>query len=103
MFEEIVMCYCLLYFGYVFFSEGYVVVYYGYMWVEVFIVDVVEVFMEVSGGFYDEEVGECLVKYLFLVWNVMDFVEVYCKFWGCDVKVDVFMCDRGFFFLENKN
>lgn len=103
MLEEIVMCYCLFYFGYVFLGEGYVVVYYGYMWVEVFIVDVVEVFMEVLGGFYDKEVGDCLVKYLFVVCNVMDLVEVYCKFCGCDVKVDVLMCDCGFFiFKESK-
>jgi len=48
------------------------------------------------GGFYDKEVGDRLVKYLFAVRNAMDPAEAYRKFRGRDAKVDALMRDRGF-------
>jgi len=101
--EEIVMRHRSPHFGHVFSSEGYAAAYYGYMWAEVLTADTAEAFMEAPGGFYDEEVGERLVKYLFSVRNAMDPAEAYRKFRGRDAKVDALMRDRGFPLPENKN
>ena len=101
--EEIVMRHRSPHFGHVFSSEGYAAAYYGYMWAEVLTADAAEAFMEAPGGFYDEEVGERLVKYLFSVRNAMDPAEAYRKFRGRDAKVDALMRDRGFPLPENKN
>ena len=73
------------------------------MWAEVLTADAAEAFMEAPGGFYDEEVGERLVKYLFSVRNAMDPAEAYRKFRGRDAKVDALMRDRGFPLPESKN
>lgn len=94
--EEIVMRHRSPHFGHVFSSEGYAAAYYGYMWAEVLTADAAEAFMEAPGGFYDKEVGDRLVKYLFSVRNAMDPAEAYRKFRGRDAKVDALMRDRGF-------
>ena len=101
--EEIVMRHRSPHFGHVFSSEGYAAAYYCYMWAEVLTAYAAEAFMEAPGGFYDEEVGERLVKYLFSVRNAMDPAEAYRKFRGRDAKVDALMRDRGFPLPENKN
>jgi peptidyl-dipeptidase Dcp len=94
--EEIVMRHRSPHFGHVFSGEGYAAAYYGYMWAEVLTADAAEAFMEAPGGFYDKEVGDRLVKYLFAVRNAMDPAEAYRKFRGRDAKVDALMRDRGF-------
>ena len=58
--------------------------------------DAAEAFAEAPGGFYDEDVAERLVDYLFSVRNAMDPAEAYRKFRGRDAKVDALMRDRGF-------
>jgi peptidyl-dipeptidase Dcp len=83
-------------FGHIFSSEGYASSYYGYMWAEVLTSDAAEAFAEAPGGFYDKEVGERLVKYLFSIRNAMDPAEAYRKFRGRDAKVEALMRDRGF-------
>jgi peptidyl-dipeptidase Dcp len=94
--EEIVMRHRSPHFGHVFSGEGYAAAYYGYMWAEVLTADAAEAFMEAPGGFYDKEVGDRLVKYLFSVRNAMDPAEAYRKFRGRDAEVDALMRDRGF-------
>ncbi|WP_414829469.1 M3 family metallopeptidase [Alteromonas sp. H39] len=94
--EEIVMRHRSPHFGHVFSGEGYAAAYYGYMWAEVLTADAAEAFAEAPGGFYDEELGDRLVKYLFSVRNAMDPAEAYRKFRGRDAKVDALMRDRGF-------
>ena len=94
--EEVVMRHRTTHFGHIFSSEGYAAAYYGYMWAEVLTSDAAEAFAEAPGGFYDEEVGARLVKYLFSVRNAMDPAEAYRKFRGRDAKVEALMRDRGF-------
>ena len=101
--EEIVMRHRTPHFGHVFSGEGYAAAYYGYMWAEVLTADASEAFMEAPGGFYDKEVGDRLVKYLFSVRNAMDPAEAYRKFRGRDAKVDALMRDRGFPIPEDKS
>jgi len=100
--EEVVMRHRTTHFGHIFSGEGYAAAYYGYMWAEVLTSDAAEAFAEAPGGFYDEEVGERLVKYLFAVRNAMDPEEAYRKFRGRDAKVEALMRDRGFP-IESKN
>lgn len=94
--EEIVMRHRSPHFGHVFSGEGYAAAYYGYMWAEVLTADASEAFAQAPGGFYDEEVGDRLVKYLFSVRNAMDPAEAYRKFRGRDANVEALMRDRGF-------
>ena len=94
--EEIVMRHRSPHFGHVFSGEGYAAAYYGYMWAEVLTADAAEAFADAPGGFYDKELSERLVKYLFSVRNAMDPAEAYRKFRGRDAKVDALMRDRGF-------
>ncbi|WP_419146859.1 M3 family metallopeptidase [Pseudoalteromonas 'SMAR'] len=94
--EEIVMRHRTTHFGHVFSGEGYSAGYYGYLWAEVLTSDAAEAFAEAPGGFYDEDVAERLVDYLFSVRNAMDPAEAYRKFRGRDAKVDALMRDRGF-------
>ena len=94
--EEIVMRHRSPHFGHIFSGEGYAAAYYGYMWAEVLTADAAEAFMEAPGGFYDKELADRLVKYLFSVRNAMDPAEAYRKFRGRDAKVDALMRDRGF-------
>lgn len=94
--EEIVMRHRSTHFGHIFSGEGYAAAYYGYMWAEVLTSDAAEAFAEAPGGFYDKEVGERLVKYLFAVRNAMDPADAYRAFRGRDAKVEALMRDRGF-------
>lgn len=94
--EEIVMRHRSPHFGHVFSGEGYATAYYGYMWADVLTADATEAFEEAPGGFYDKELADRLVKYLFAPRNSMDPAEAYRKFRGRDPKIDALMRDRGF-------
>ncbi|MEP1382728.1 MAG: M3 family metallopeptidase [Paraglaciecola sp.] len=94
--EEVVMRHRSTQFGHVFSSEGYSSGYYGYMWAEVLTSDAAEAFAEAPGGFYDKEVSDKLVKYLFSIRNAMAPEEAYRLFRGRDAKVEALMRDRGF-------
>ena len=83
-------------FGHVFSGEGYATAYYGYMWADVLTADASEAFKEAPGGFYDKEISDKLVKYLFAPRNSMDPAEAYRQFRGRDAKIEALMRDRGF-------
>ena len=83
-------------FGHVFSGEGYATAYYGYMWADVLTADAAEAFQEAPGGFYDKEVAQRLVKYLFEPRNSMDPAEAYRLFRGRDAQKEALMRDRGF-------
>ncbi|KXI29303.1 M3 family metallopeptidase [Paraglaciecola hydrolytica] len=93
---EMVMRHRSTQFGHVFSGEGYSAGYYGYMWAEVLTSDAAEAFAQAPGGFYDKEMSEKLVKYLFEIRNAMDPAEAYRLFRGRDAKVEALMRDRGF-------
>jgi len=94
--KELVMRHRTPQFGHVFSGEGYATAYYGYMWADVLTADAAEAFKESPGGFYDEEMSEKLVKYLFEPRNAMDPADAYRKFRGRDAKMEALMRDRGF-------
>jgi peptidyl-dipeptidase Dcp len=94
--DEIVMRHRSPHFGHVFSGEGYATGYYGYIYAEVLTSDAAEAFEEAPGGYYDQEMGEKLVKYLFAPRNAIDPAEAYRLFRGRDAKVDALMRDRGF-------
>ena len=83
-------------FGHVFSGEGYATAYYGYMWADVLTADAAEAFQEAPGGFYDNDLANRLVKYLFEPRNSMDPAEAYRLFRGRDAKIEALMRDRGF-------
>lgn len=94
--KELPMRHRTPHFGHVFSGEGYATAYYGYMWADVLTSDASEAFREAEGGFYDSEVADRLVKYLFEPRNAMDPAEAYRKFRGRDAKIEALMRDRGF-------
>ncbi len=94
--QEIVMRHRSPHFGHVFSGEGYATAYYGYMWADVLTSDAAEAFEEAPGGFYDRELADKLVDYLFAPRNAMDPAEAYKKFRGRNAKIDALMRDRGF-------
>lgn len=94
--EEIVMRHRSPHFGHVFSGEGYATGYYGYLWADVLTSDAAEAFNEAPGGFYDKNVAQKLVKYLFAPRNAMDPAEAYRSFRGRDANIDALMRDRGF-------
>lgn len=94
--EEIPMRHRTPHFGHVFSGEGYATAYYGYMWADVLTSDASEAFQEAPGGFYDANVAEKLVKYLFAPRNSMDPAEAYRLFRGRDAQIEALMRDRGF-------
>lgn len=94
--DELVMRHRTPHFGHVFSGEGYATAYYGYMWADVLTSDAAEAFKEAPGGFYDKEVADRMVKYLFAPRNAMDPAEAYRKFRGRDAAIDALMRDRGF-------
>ena len=94
--DEVVMRHRSTQFTHVFRGEGYASAYYGYMWAEVLTSDAAEAFAQAPGGFYDDELSERLVKYLFSVRNAMEPGEAYRKFRGRDAEVEALMRDRGF-------
>ncbi len=94
--KELVMRHRTPQFGHVFSGEGYATAYYGYMWADVLTADAAEAFQEAPGGFYDKELSDKLVKYLFSPRNSVDPAEAYRKFRGRDAKIEALMRDRGF-------
>jgi peptidyl-dipeptidase Dcp len=94
--DEIVMRHRTPQFSHVFSGEGYSAGYYGYLWADVLTSDAAEAFAEAPGGYYDEEVAERLVKYLFAPRNAMDPADAYRAFRGRDARIDALMRDRGF-------
>jgi peptidyl-dipeptidase Dcp len=94
--SEIVMRHRTPHFGHVFSGEGYATAYYGYMWADVLTSDAAEAFEEAPGGFYDKEMADKLVNYLFAPRNAMDPAEAYRLFRGRDATIDALMRDRGF-------
>lgn len=94
--DELVMRHRSPHFGHVFSGEGYATAYYGYMWADVLTADAAEAFREAPGGFYDEEMADKLVKYLFAPRNSIDPAEAYRLFRGRDANIEALMRDRGF-------
>jgi peptidyl-dipeptidase Dcp len=94
--KELPMRHRTPHFGHVFAGEGYATAYYGYMWADVLTADASEAFAEAPGGFYDKEMADKLVKYLFAPRNSMDPAEAYRLFRGRDAKIEALMRDRGF-------
>ncbi|NNL81185.1 MAG: M3 family metallopeptidase [Flavobacteriaceae bacterium] len=94
--KELPMRHRTPHFGHVFSGEGYATAYYGYMWADVLTADAAEAFKEASGGFYDEELADKLVKYLFAPRNSIDPADAYRMFRGRDAKIEALMRDRGF-------
>ncbi|MEL7533623.1 MAG: M3 family metallopeptidase [Bacteroidota bacterium] len=94
--DEIVMRHRSPHFGHVFSSEGYATGYYGYMWADVLTADAAEAFEAAPGGYYDTEMADKLVKYLFAPRNAIDPAEAYRLFRGRDAEVEALMRDRGF-------
>ncbi len=94
--KELVMRHRTPHFGHVFSGEGYATAYYGYMWADVLTSDAAEAFAESPGGFYDKDIANKLVTYLFAPRNAMDPAEAYKKFRGRDAKIEALMKDRGF-------
>jgi len=94
--EELVMRHRSTQFTHIFSGESYAAGYYGYMWADVLAADASEAFTEAPGGFYDEEVGQKLVDYLFAVRNAMDPADAYRAFRGRDAETDALLRDRGF-------
>ncbi|MBF8150847.1 M3 family metallopeptidase [Winogradskyella sp. F6397] len=94
--KELPMRHRTPHFGHVFSGEGYATAYYGYMWADVLTSDASEAFKEAEGGFYDKDVADKLVKYLFAPRNAMEPAEAYRKFRGRDAKIEALMKDRGF-------
>lgn len=94
--KELVMRHRTPQFGHVFSGEGYATAYYGYMWADVLTADASEAFAEAPGGFYDKEMADKLVKYLFAPRNSLDPAEAYRLFRGRDARIEALMRDRGF-------
>jgi len=94
--EELPMRHRTPHFGHVFSGEGYATAYYGYMWADVLTSDAVEAFAEAPDGFYDEELADKMVKYLFAPRNAIEPAEAYRLFRGRDAKIEALMRDRGF-------
>lgn len=94
--DELPMRHRSTHFGHIFSGEGYAAGYYGYMWADVLTSDAAEAFAEAPGGFYDEEIAEKLVNYLFAPRNSIDPAEAYRQFRGRDAEIGALMRDRGF-------
>ena len=94
--KELPMRHRTPHFGHVFSGEGYATAYYGYMWADVLTADAAEAFTESKGGFYDEDMANKLVKYLFAPRNAIDPAKAYRLFRGRDAQIEALMRDRGF-------
>jgi len=94
--KELPMRHRTPHFGHVFSGEGYATAYYGYMWADVLTADAAEAFTESESGFYDEDMANKLVKYLFAPRNSIDPAEAYRLFRGRDAQIEALMRDRGF-------
>jgi peptidyl-dipeptidase Dcp len=94
--KQLVMRHRTPHFGHVFSGEGYATAYYGYMWADVLTADAAEAFAEAPDGFYDKEMADKLVKYLFSPRNAIDPAEAYKLFRGREANMEALMRDRGF-------
>jgi peptidyl-dipeptidase Dcp len=94
--KQVVMRHRTPHFGHVFSGEGYATAYYGYMWADVLTADASEAFAEAPNGFYDKEMADKLVKYLFAPRNSIDPAEAYKLFRGREANMEALMRDRGF-------
>ncbi|MDY7093171.1 MAG: M3 family metallopeptidase [Acidobacteriota bacterium] len=94
--NELVMRHRSPHFGHVFSSEGYAAGYYGYLWADVLTADAAEAFTEAPGGFYDDNLAQRLVEYLFAARNSIDPADAYRTFRGRDATVDALLRARGF-------
>jgi|TARA_B110000091_G_C13815756_1_gene477691 peptidyl-dipeptidase Dcp len=94
--KELPMRHRTPHFGHVFSGEGYATAYYGYMWADVLTADASEAFAKAPNGFYDKELADKAVKYLFAPRNAIDPAEAYRLFMGRDADIGALMRDRGF-------
>ncbi|WKN45841.1 M3 family metallopeptidase [Tunicatimonas pelagia] len=94
--EELVMRHRTPHFSHVFSGEGYATAYYGYMWADVLTADATEAFDKAPNGFYNKELADKMVKYLFAPQNSVEASEAYRQFRGRDAQIDALMRDRGF-------
>ncbi len=94
--KELPMRHRTPHFGHIFSGEGYATAYYGYMWADVLTADAAEAFADAPGGFYDKDLADKLVKYLFAPRNAIDPAKAYRLFRGRDAKIEALMRDRGF-------
>ena len=94
--KELPMRHRTPHFSHVFSGEGYATAYYGYIWADVLTADAAEAFAEAPGGFYDEQLANRLVEYLFAPRNSLDPVVAYRMFRGRDAQIDALMRARGF-------
>ena len=94
--KELPMRHRTPHFSHVFSGEGYATAYYGYIWADVLTADAAEAFAEAPGGFYDEQLANRLVKYLFAPRNSLEPELAYRMFRGRDAQVDALIRARGF-------
>ena len=94
--KELPMRHRTPHFGHVFSGEGYATAYYGYMWADVLTADASEAFAQSPGGYYDEELSDKLVKYLFAPRNSIDPNEAFRLFRGRDADINALLRARGF-------
>ena len=94
--KELPMRHRTPHFGHVFSGEGYASAYYGYMWADVLTADASEAFVQAPGGYYDKELSDKLVKYLFAPRNSIDPNVAFRLFRGRDANVNALLRARGF-------
>lgn len=94
--DEIVLRHRSTHFGHIFSGEGYSAGYYGYMWADSLTADASEAFQEAPGGYYDTELAQRMVDWLFAPRNSIDPAEAYRSFRGRDADPNALMRDRGF-------
>ncbi len=94
--KELPMRHRTPHFSHVFSGEGYATAYYGYIWADVLTADAAEAFAEAPGGFYDEQLANRLVNYLFAPRNSLEPELAYRMFRGRDAQVDALIRARGF-------
>ena len=94
--KELPMRHRTPHFGHVFSGEGYATAYYGYMWADVLTADASEAFAQAPGGYYDEDLADKLVKYLFAPRNSIDPNKAFRLFRGRDADVNALLRARGF-------
>lgn len=94
--KELPMRHRTPHFGHVFSGEGYATAYYGYMWADVLTADASEAFAQAPGGYYDKELSDKLVKYLFAPRNSIDPNVAFRLFRGRDANVNALLRARGF-------
>jgi len=94
--EELSMRHRTSQFNHIFSGESYAAGYYGYLWADVLSADAAEAFAEAPGGYFDPELAQKLVTYLFALRNSMDPAEAYRAFRGRDAEIDALLRQRGF-------